>query len=90
MYLLDEISIGDKVKVTYRPIPYLGMGIVDSITIEGKLSAIKTVKGISYIVLVNDEDLVIFERNLREIENIAKVSSEVKASNTPMYTTKTK
>lgn len=73
MYLLDNIKIGDTVIVSYKPMPYLGTGIVESISVEGVVSNIREFKGVTYISIADAEGNVILERNLRDIENIEKV-----------------
>lgn len=67
--LVDNFKNGDKIIVTYRPIPYLGVGIQEPVVVEGTLTK-NHVRGSEKVILKNDAGKVILEMNAMDIESI--------------------
>lgn len=88
MNVLHGLNVGDSVKVTYNPMPYLGRGIQEPVVVEGILQEPKVNRGITYVVLKNAEGKCVLERNVMEIVTI-EVAAAPEAFSVPQPEVKT-
>lgn len=76
MLNLAKELIGSKVSIRYIPVPYLGRGIVEPITVEGLLDSIVTMNGRNYIVIKDEEGKVLISKDIMDLELIEEASGE--------------